>query len=111
MKNNKKGFTLAELLIVIAIIAVLVGIMFPVFGGATKKAKHAACVANVRANLAELVSAEMLKDGFDGEVELSLDDLKKNATDCAVAKDTNGIKVTLDSYEAVIPVDSDVKVN
>ena len=30
-KNNKKGFTLAELLIVVAIIAVLVAIAIPVF--------------------------------------------------------------------------------
>ena len=31
MKKNKKGFTLAELLIVVAIIAVLVAISIPIF--------------------------------------------------------------------------------
>lgn len=32
--NNKKGFTLMEMLIVVAIIAVLVAIAIPVFNGA-----------------------------------------------------------------------------
>lgn len=32
MKINRKGFTLAELLIVVAIIAVLVAVAIPIFG-------------------------------------------------------------------------------
>ena len=48
MKNNKKGFTLAELLIVVAIIAVLVAIAVPLFVGALTKAQEASEDANVR---------------------------------------------------------------
>lgn len=51
--NNKKGFTLMEMLIVVAIIAVLVAIAIPVFNGALTKSKEAADVANVRAAYAE----------------------------------------------------------
>ena len=51
--NNKKGFTLMEMLIVVAIIAVLVAIAIPVFNGALTKSKEAADVANVRALYAE----------------------------------------------------------
>ncbi len=51
--NNKKGFTLMEMLIVVAIIAVLVAIAIPVFNGALTKAKESADVANVRAMYAE----------------------------------------------------------
>lgn len=40
--NNKKGFTLMEMLIVVAIIAVLVAIAIPVFNGALTKSKEAA---------------------------------------------------------------------
>ena len=39
MKKNKKGFTLAELLIVVAIIAVLVAISIPVFAKQKLKAR------------------------------------------------------------------------
>ncbi len=62
-KNAKKGFTLAELLIVVAIIAVLVAIMFPVFGAQLNKAKADAELANVRARYSELVADALLGDG------------------------------------------------
>ena len=52
--TNKKGFTLMEMLIVVAIIAVLVAIAIPTFSGALTKAKEAADVANIRAYYAEL---------------------------------------------------------
>ena len=40
--TNKKGFTLMEMLIVVAIIAVLVAIAIPTFNGALTKSKEAA---------------------------------------------------------------------
>ncbi|MEE8792447.1 MAG: prepilin-type N-terminal cleavage/methylation domain-containing protein [Erysipelotrichaceae bacterium] len=49
MKKNKKGFTLAELLIVVAIIGVLVAISIPIFNNQLKKARFATNVANARA--------------------------------------------------------------
>ena len=55
-KNNNKGFTLAELLIVVAIIAVLVAISIPVFTGQLDKAKLAAATANARGAVAEYVA-------------------------------------------------------
>ena len=39
-KENKKGFTLAELLIVVAIIAVLVAISIPIFTAQLEKSKE-----------------------------------------------------------------------
>ena len=51
---NKKAFTIMEMLIVVAIIAVLVAIAIPTFSSALTKAKEAADVANVRAAYAEM---------------------------------------------------------
>lgn len=52
-KMNKKGFTLIEMLVVIAIIAILVAIVIPVVSNATEKAKQATDVANVRSLVAQ----------------------------------------------------------
>ena len=59
MKKNRKGFTLAELLIVVAIIAVLVAIAIPVFTSQLEKAREATDVANVRSAYATLVAQYM----------------------------------------------------
>ena len=58
-KNNKKGFTLAELLIVVAIIGVLVAISIPIFTAQLEKAREATDLANIRAAYAEVVSAKL----------------------------------------------------
>ncbi len=55
-KNNKKGFTLAELLIVVAIIAVLVAIAIPVFTTQLEKSREATDIANVRSAYAGVVT-------------------------------------------------------
>ena len=41
-RNNKKGFTIVELVIVIAVIAILSAVLIPTFGGITTKAQEAA---------------------------------------------------------------------
>jgi len=45
---KKKGFTLVELMIVIAVIAVLVTIIMPKMGASREKANLAACKSNLR---------------------------------------------------------------
>lgn len=57
--KNREGFTLAELLIVVAIIAVLVAISIPIFNSQMEKAREATDMANIRAAYAE-ASAELL---------------------------------------------------
>ena len=61
MKKNNKGFTLMELLIVIAIIVVLVAIAIPVFNAQLEKAREATDMANIRAAYAE-VSANLITE-------------------------------------------------
>ena len=68
--TNKKGFTLAELLIVVAIIAVLVAISIPIFTTQLNKAKYAADEANARSIYAEL-QADYLANGGTQKITLS----------------------------------------
>lgn len=70
-ENGKKGFTLAELLIVVAIIAVLVAISIPIFSAQLEKSREATDAANIRSAYAE-VSADMLtNDSSDKTVEVT----------------------------------------
>lgn len=60
--QGKKGFTLMEMLIVVAIIAILIAILIPTFSNALDEARIAADTANVRAYYAELMVDYMLED-------------------------------------------------
>ena len=59
---NKKGFTLAELLIVVAIIAVLVAIAIPIFTNQLEKARESTDAANIRDFYAEIATALVTGD-------------------------------------------------
>lgn len=63
-KNRNKGFTLGELLIVVAIIGVLVAISIPIFTSQLEKAREATDAANIRSQYAE-VMVEAITDGGD----------------------------------------------
>ena len=61
-KMNKKGFTLAELLIVVAIIAVLVAISIPIFTSQLEKSRDATDAANVRTAIAQAEADYLTSD-------------------------------------------------
>ncbi len=61
-KMNKKGFTLAELLIVVAIIAVLVAISIPIFSSQLERSREAVDAANIRAAYAEAAAEAITGD-------------------------------------------------
>ncbi len=63
-KMNKKGFTLMEMLIVIAIIAILIAIAIPTFTSALEKSRIKTDLANARA-LKSLVLANYMTDGLE----------------------------------------------
>ena len=62
MRNNKKGFTIVELVIVIAVIAILAAVLIPTFAGVITKAQESAAHQKAagahKVLLAELTDAE-----------------------------------------------------
>ena len=70
--KNRKGFTLAELLIVVAIIAVLAAIAIPIFTSQLEKSRESTDISNIRSAYAEVVTAILAGD---------------------LEKDTNNVKV------------------
>ena len=72
VRGNKKGFTLAELLVVVAIVGILVAISIPVFTAQLTKARLATNQANMRAAKAAAVAA-YLTDGEEAEVVYNYD--------------------------------------
>ena len=121
-RSFKKGFTLAELLIVIAIIAALIAIMLPVFGAQLNKATAAAELANVRAKYAELLADDMLGGtsltDVANSVQIKISDLAavaKTSTSIVLDPVPNGtnmgkITVTYAGISGSFEIDEDVEV-
>lgn len=84
-RKSQKGFTLMEMLIVVAIIAVLVAISIPVFNTQLEKAREQADAANMRAAKAVAIAQYLMEeksiDGFydaeEGVIKSDRGDVKK----------------------------------
>ncbi len=88
-KTNKKGFTLVELVIVIAVIAILAAVLIPVFANLISKANDSAAMQNAKNEFeAYLVSGEVAEhltgeEDFyikSGDNWYKVEDLKFNST-------------------------------
>ena len=64
-KNNRKGFTIVELVIVIAVIAILAGVLIPTFAGIVEKANKSAREQEVSNALKAMLVVENAE--FDAE--------------------------------------------
>ena len=60
-RNNKKGFTIVELVIVIAVIALLAGVLIPTFAGVIGKAQSSAALQEAT-GIKNIVNAEILHE-------------------------------------------------
>lgn len=86
-KMNQKGFTMAELLIVVAIIAVLVAIAIPIFTTQLEKSREATDEANIRAAYAEVTAAALSEDtNPSSESKITYDGTAKTWTKTVTAK-------------------------
>jgi len=84
-KMNNKGFTLMEVLIVVAIIAVLIAIAIPVFTNQLEKARDAVSIANIRSAYAEAQVAYLFGES-DGNVTVN-----KNASQVITSIEVKGV--------------------
>ena len=97
MKRKKQGFTLAELLIVVAIIAVLVAISIPIFTSQLEKSRRAVDLSNAR-NIRSALSAAM-NDGslvFQNEEAALYLFVSRNKTDGGVSSESAGKSIFVD---------------
>ena len=102
---SKSGFTLAELLVVVAIIAILVAISIPVFTSQRQKAIIAANKANIRAARAAVVATlyddtsklDMTTVKNDTDISYFVYDVKSGTVEASVSgKGFNGATYTYD---------------
>ena len=79
-KLNKRGFTLVELIIVIAVIAILATVLIPTFNGVIKKAKASAALQEARSAYEETLAMDLADGVLDGkEVNTALTSSKITA--------------------------------
>ena len=81
MKNTKKrGFTIVELVIVVAVIAILASVLVPTFANVVTKAKKSAAMQNARSAWTAYLADEAFKGNDlpkdDGCIEVKSDDNK-----------------------------------
>lgn len=100
--NRQKGFTLIELMIVIAIIGILAAIALPAYQTYTKKAKFTEAVlaaASVRSNI------DICFQDKDNYTLSNCDSFSKIGIDASVATAPNTINsITIDANTAMITV-------
>lgn len=95
--KNKKGFTLMEMLIVVAIIAILIAIAIPTFASSLNKARVATDEANIRSGYASVMTDVLMDDNYSVEGGTT-----KSAT-YALNKDGSVTKITDTATDAADP--------
>ncbi|MFH1507747.1 MAG: type II secretion system major pseudopilin GspG [Candidatus Omnitrophota bacterium] len=63
MKNDKSGFTLIELMLVVIIIGALVAMVMPRFTGRSEQARRVAAQADIQANIATALKLYEIDNG------------------------------------------------
>lgn len=101
-RKNREGFTLVELICVIAILGILVAIAVPSYKGIQDKSAHQVAIANARSNYTlGKAQAEMVASGVMNPSETE---------DYSYTEDANGVgsatwegKINGKDYKAVFP--------
>ena len=93
VRERREGFTMAELLIVVAIIAVLVAIAIPVFTSQLEKSREAVDESNLRSAYAQVSAAVLTED-----LTTSAEEIGKDTT-MSVTKGADGVITGVVEYK------------
>ena len=106
MKNNRKGFTITELVIVIAVIAILAAVLIPTFSNLIEKANNSADLQEARNAYSEYLAvvnaqpaSEVYVQGGDQYFEVTGGKISETPE---AATPTTGVLVSLNGENVVI---------
>ena len=91
-RNNKKGFTIVELVIVIAVIAILAAVLIPTFSGIVTKAKENAALQEAKNEYTNIYALALSDNGI-----IDADDDFDADGDRVKTEDSNGITTAYNS--------------
>lgn len=104
-KNNKKGFTIVELVIVIAVIAILAAVLIPTFSGIVTKAKENAALQEAKNEYTNIYALALSSDGVIDDDD-DFDANGNKVTDDTTAK-IKTVKGTDDSSKTIYTITTD----
>ena len=117
IKNNRKGFTITELVIVIAVIAILAAVLIPTFSGVITKANESAALQEARnINTEYLAEINYAAGDEAGDYYIQVDDFWFEVNDGTLSAEpvnepTTGLKLTEDSKTSLVCVAACVDAN
>ncbi len=100
--QSERGFTLAELLIVVAIIAVLTAIAIPVFTAQLERSREATDLSNIRAAYAEVV-ADYLAAGAKESKTATVSQIEQQTAGWMTEDAILNTRINGREYETIIP--------
>ena len=105
-QKKNSGFTLAELLIVVAVVGILVAISIPVFTSQLHKAKVATDEANLRSYYSVLMADYQATGKYDYDPSIT-DDMWKNISNTIKYKDGTTVKLKAGQFSVIRPSEED----
>jgi general secretion pathway protein G len=99
MKQNERGFTLIEIMMVVIIIAALSAMVIPRLSGRSEQAKVAVAKSDIEAHLATALKLYELENGSFPSTEQGLEALRSKPASSPVPANWNGPYIEKDAVD------------